>query len=244
MALNNYGYNRITSGNVDHVTEELLAESLRLRRSLNEKRGVGITLGSIAELQLLRGDLDGAAATVEEMLLLSAALTHAELTCVTFNLHGFLHLARGNRAQAEERFRESLRCSHPMGFQLLTAEAMLGLAEAAALQRDFTRALRFAVVACQVLTAEEQQLASFHQAAISRIERQLEQALDKASPAGDTDSSGNRHPRPGPGRGSKDRPKTDTFPPCHQAWPEKHEEIFKDRRKMSQRKPRRIPRSG
>jgi ATP/maltotriose-dependent transcriptional regulator MalT len=179
MALNNYGYNRITSGDVDHVTEELLAESLRLRRSLDEKRGVGITLGSLAELQLLRGDLDAAAATVEEMLSLSTALTHAELTCVTFNLHGFLHLARGHPAQAEERFRESLRRTRPMGFQLLIAEAVLGLAEVAALQGDFSRALRFAVVACQLLTAEEQQLASFHRAAISRIERQLEQALDQ-----------------------------------------------------------------
>ena len=100
MALNNYGYSRVMSGNVDDQTEELLAESLRLRRSLDEKRGVGITLGSIAELQLLRGDLDAAATTVEEMLTLSTALTHAELTSITLNLHGFLHLARGNPAQA------------------------------------------------------------------------------------------------------------------------------------------------
>ena len=178
MALNNYGYSRVMSGNVDDVTEELLTESLRLRRSLDEARGVGVTLGSIAELQLLRGDLDAAAATLEEMLILSTALTHAELTCVTFNLQGFLDLARGNPAQAEERFRESLRRSYLMGFQLLIAEALLGLAEIAALQGDFTRTVRFAVVACQALTMEGQQLASFHQAAISRIERQLEQALD------------------------------------------------------------------
>ena len=71
MALNNYGYSRMMSGNVDQVTEELLTESLQLRRSLDEKRGVGFTLGSLAELQLLRGDLDAAAATVEEMLILS-----------------------------------------------------------------------------------------------------------------------------------------------------------------------------
>ena len=180
MALNNYGYARVMSGNVDDLTDELLAESLRLRRSLDEKRGVGFTLGSIAELQLLRGDLDAAATTVEEMLILSATLTHAELTCITFNLQGFLHLARGNLALAEERFRESLQRSYPVGFQLLVAEALLGLAEVAALQGDFTRALRFAVVARQGLTAEEQQPTSFHQAAISRIERRLEQALDQA----------------------------------------------------------------
>ena len=220
MALNNYGYSRVMSGNVDDVTEELLAESLRLRRSLDEKRGVGLTLGSLAELQLLRGDLDAAAATVEEMLILSTALTHAELTCLTFNLHGFLHLARGNLTRAEERFRESLRRSYPTGFQLLIAEALLGLAEVAALQLDSTRAQQFAVVASQLLTAEGQQPASFHQAAISRIERQLEHALDQAALAGDTDSSGNRHPRPGPGRGGNRHPGL-TIP----ATSEKHEGI-------------------
>jgi tetratricopeptide (TPR) repeat protein len=181
MALNNYGCIRVMSGNVDDGTGELLAESLRLRRNLEEKRGVGFTLSSIAELQLLRGDLDAAAATVEEMLILSTALTHAELTCITFNLHGFLHLARGNPALAEERFRESLQRSYPVGFQLLIAEALLGLAEVAALQEDFTRALRFAVVANQALIAEEQQLTSSYQAAIRRIERHLEQALDPAA---------------------------------------------------------------
>jgi hypothetical protein len=180
MALNNYGYSRLMCGNVDDLTDELLAESLRLRRSLDEKRGVGLTLSSIAELQLLRGDLEAAAATVEEVLSLSTALTHAELTCISFNLQGFL-LARGNPALAEERFRESLQRSYPVGFQLLVAEALLGLAEVAALQEDFTRALRFAMVASQALTAEEQQPTSFHQAAISRIERYLELALDQAA---------------------------------------------------------------
>ena len=67
MALNNYGYSRVMGGNVDSATEKLLAESLQLRRSLDEKRGVGFTLGSLAELQLLRGDLETAATTVEEM---------------------------------------------------------------------------------------------------------------------------------------------------------------------------------
>ena len=181
MALNNYGYSRVMSGNADEMSDELLAESLRLRRSLDEKRGVGFTLSSIAELQLLRGDLAAATTTVNEMLILSATLTHAELTCITLNLHGFLHLARGNPALAQERFRESLQRSYPMGFQLLISEALLGLAEAAALQENFTRALRFAVVANQALIEEEQQLTSFHQAAIGRIECHLEQALDPAA---------------------------------------------------------------
>jgi hypothetical protein len=66
-----------------------------------------------------------------------------------------------------------------MGFQLLIAEALLGLAEVAVLQEDFTQALQFAVVASRALTTENQQPASFHQAAITRIERQLEQALDQ-----------------------------------------------------------------
>jgi hypothetical protein len=66
-------------------------------------------------------------------------------------------------------FQNSLQRSHPLGFQLLAAEALLGLSEAAAQQGAFTRALRFAVVACRVLTAAGQQLASFHQAASTAL---------------------------------------------------------------------------
>jgi tetratricopeptide (TPR) repeat protein len=179
MALNNYGYSRVMDGNVDSVTEKLLAESLQLRRSLDEKRGVGFTLGSLAELQLLRGDLEAAASTLEEMLTLSDALTHAELTSVTLNLHGFLYLARGDPAQAARVFQNSLQRSWPLGFQLLVAEALLGCGEAAAQQGAFTRALRFAVAASRVLTAAGQQPASLHRAAINRIERHVEQAIDQ-----------------------------------------------------------------
>jgi tetratricopeptide (TPR) repeat protein len=179
MALNNYGYNRVFSGNVDGQTEQLLAESLRLRRDLDEKRGIGITLGSIAELQLLRGDLDAAATTVEEMLTLSETLTHAELTSTALNMQGFLHLARGNQSRAAEAFRDSLHHSYPRGFQLLAAEALLGLGEAAAQQGAFSRALRFEVVASQVINPAGQQPANFHQSAINRIKCHVEEALDQ-----------------------------------------------------------------
>ena len=152
MALNNHGYNRVLTGDVDAVTEELLAESLRLRRQLDEKRGVVVTLSSLAELQLLREELGAAATTLEETLTLANALTHAELTCITLNLQGFLHLARGDATQAAHVFRDSIRRSQPHGFLPLVAEALLGLAEVAALQGAITRALRFAVVATQVIT--------------------------------------------------------------------------------------------
>jgi hypothetical protein len=66
-----------------------------------------------------------------------------------------------------------------MGFQLLTAEALLGLAEVVALQEDSTRTLRFAVVTSQILTTEDEKPTSFHQAAIGRIERRLERGLDQ-----------------------------------------------------------------
>jgi len=179
MALNNYGYSRVFSGNVDEQTEQLLAESLRLRRGLDEKRGIAVTLGSIAELHLLRGDLDAAATTVEEMLTLSKALTHAELTSTALNMHGFLHLARGNPGRAAEAFHDSLHHSYPLGFQLLAAEALLGLGEAAAQQGAFSRALRFEAAASQVINPAGQQPASFHQSAINRIERHVGKALDQ-----------------------------------------------------------------
>lgn len=179
MALNNLGYNRVMSGDVDRVTEELLTESLRLRRRLDEKRGMGITLGSLAELQLLRGDLDTAATTLQEMLTLSTALTHAELTSTTLNLQGSLHLARGDPAHAAAIFQNSLQRSRPLGFLFLAAEALLGLGEAAAQQRAFTRALRFAVAASQVLAAAGQQPASFHQTAFNRIQHHVDQAIEQ-----------------------------------------------------------------
>jgi len=106
-------------------------------------------------------------------------LTHAELTSVTLNLHGFLYLARGDPAQAARVFQNSLQRSRRLGLQLLVAEALLGLGEAAAQQGAFTRALRFAVAASRVLTAAGLQPASLHQAAINRIERHVEQAVDQ-----------------------------------------------------------------
>jgi predicted ATPase/DNA-binding SARP family transcriptional activator len=179
MALNNYGYSRVVSGNVDRQTEQLLEESLQLRRSLDEKRGIGFTLGSLAELQLVRGDIDAAAAAVEEMLTLADAITHAELTGITLNLHGFVHLARGDPGRAANAFRDSLRHCYPLGFQFLVAEALLGLGEAAAQQGAASRALRFEMVAGQVIEAVGQQPAPLHQATIDRIERVVEKALDQ-----------------------------------------------------------------
>ena len=205
MALNNYGYSRVMGGNVDSVTEKLLAESLQLRRSLDEKRGVGFTLGSLAELQLLRGDLEAAATTVEEMLNLSDALTHAELTSITLNLHGFLYLARGDPARAARVFQDSLQRSRPLGFQLLAAEALLGLRRSRrpggglhprpAVRRGRQPGPRRRRTTTRQLSPSRDQP---HPAPRGTSHR-------SAHPAGDTDSSRNRHPRPGPGRGSRRR---------------------------------------
>ena len=178
MALNNHAGGQLRSGNIDSQTEQLLAESLRLRRSLDEKRGIGITLANMAELHLLRGELDAAAATVEEMLSLASTLTHTELTCTALNTQGFLHLARGNPAQAAETFHASLQLSYPQGFQLDAADAVLGLAEAAAQQGDPSRALRLEMVASQVINTPEQQPGSFLQSAINRIEDHISEQLD------------------------------------------------------------------
>jgi hypothetical protein len=88
-----------------------------------------------------------------------------------------------------------------------------GLGEAAAQQAAFTRALRFAVAASRILTTAGQQPASFHQAAISRIQRQVEQAIDQsaqqairtAAETATLDQLLAEQPQTS---------KTDTFPPC------------------------------
>jgi predicted ATPase/DNA-binding SARP family transcriptional activator len=179
MVLNNHGYNRMISGNVNSETEELLMESLRLRRGLDEKRGVGITLGSLAELQLLRGDLEGADTSLEEMLSLSEALTHAELTSISLNLQGFLWLARSDPARAAGAFHASLQRAYPLGFTVLVGEALVGLAEAAAQQQSVARALRLSVVASNTLTKAGHIPSGLHQAAIDRIGHHVEQTLDQ-----------------------------------------------------------------
>ena len=76
---------------------------------------MGFTLGSLAELQLLRGDLDAAAATVEEMLTLSAALTHAELTCITSTCMASSTWAAATPPYAQERLQEMLPALPPDG---------------------------------------------------------------------------------------------------------------------------------
>ena len=171
---------------------------------------MGITLGSLAELQLLRGDLDAAATTLQELLTLSTALTHAELTSTTLNLQASSTWPTRPRPCCRDiPGLPAALC--PLGFWFLAAEALLGLGEAAAQQGAFTRALRFAAAASQVLAAAGQQPASFHQTAFNRVQHHVDQAIDPpaqqairaAGEAAPLTSSSLRQPP---------TPRTDTFP--------------------------------
>jgi len=163
MALNNYGFNRVQRGDVGEDTTALLEESLSLRRHLGEQRGVAVTLGSLAELHLIRGALEAAEPLLDEMLQLARALSHAELTCVALNLQGFLELGRNQVERGASLFLESLRRAVDSGHQLLTTEALLGLADVASRRALPARALRVATAALAAENQRGQPLTALHE---------------------------------------------------------------------------------
>ncbi len=109
MPLNNHGCNRVQRSEVDEATAALPEETLSLRRDLGEPRGLAVTLASLAELHLLRGDLHAAESLLEEMTTQVNGLPHSEVACVGLNLRGYLHLFGGD-ANAPRRPSAS-RCS-------------------------------------------------------------------------------------------------------------------------------------
>jgi tetratricopeptide (TPR) repeat protein len=192
MALNNFGYTKVLHGDVGPATEALLTESLELRRALQEKRGVAVTLGSLAEMHLRRGELQAAGTRLDEMLTLGAELSHIELICVALNLRGLCRIASGETVQAKTDLRDSLRRAAAVGYWHIVGEALLGMAAVTALDGATPRAFRFATVADRILTSggesvDERGLQAqpvehlvMHQRIIDDVIRQAGRTLDQA----------------------------------------------------------------
>ncbi len=181
MALNNHGYARVMLGEVGAQTQALLTESLRLRRELREKRGVAVTLGSLAELHLLRHDYDEAGAQLDEMRTLAVELAHAELICVALNLSATRHVALDAAPLAKSQLQESLRLSYPRGYWELVGEVLLQMAAVAVLDEFPARALRLAVVAQRVLTSGGGVLTALQRRTGDHVLGRVEQALGDAT---------------------------------------------------------------
>ncbi len=172
MALNNHGYNRVQRDEVDEATAALLEESLSLRRDLGEPRGLAVTLASLAELHVLRGDLHAAESLLEEMTAQVNGLPHSEVACVGLNLRGFLHLFGGDRDAASATFGESLQQASDSGYRRTTVEAVLGLAAVAAARGLDTRALRLCSAAVADESPDGNRLTALHQRVVDGVHAQ------------------------------------------------------------------------
>jgi tetratricopeptide (TPR) repeat protein len=141
MTLNNRGYALMTQGEFA-LARSLLDESLELRRELGEKRGVAITLSTVAELALAEGHLEQAVVALEEALELCRELGNVTIEAFLLSELGLAALYGGEHESAGQFFRQSLERCKELGDRTTTSECLAGLACVAAQERDALRAAR------------------------------------------------------------------------------------------------------
>jgi hypothetical protein len=114
-------------------------------------RGVALTLGNLADLQLLRGAFAAAGAELEEMLAVAEELGNAEIICGALNFQAIQSIELGDAAAARDRLRRSLNLSYPNAYWESVAEALLVMAALAVLESSPERSLLLALVAQRML---------------------------------------------------------------------------------------------
>lgn len=190
MALNNHGYNRVFRGDVDRDAATSLEESLALRLDLGEPRGIAVTMSSIIEMELVRGDLTTAASLLDELAAVSDRLPQSEIAAVGLNLLGCSQLLGGDVDRAAATFGKSLHLAVRAGYRRMMLEAVLGLAAVAAVRAMDRRALRLCSAAVASndrdgirLTALEQRLVGMVQIRTHGIEAPTRSAIVDAASA-------------------------------------------------------------
>jgi predicted ATPase/Tfp pilus assembly protein PilF len=128
LALNNYGDDLLEQRADTARARPLLEESLALRRTLGEPRGLVTTLNNLGVIALLDGDLDTAAGVFAEHLALAQK---AGLVLHTSWALAGLGLAAAYQYDAERAaplLRQGLRLARDLGNRFTAAECLAGLA--------------------------------------------------------------------------------------------------------------------
>jgi predicted ATPase/DNA-binding SARP family transcriptional activator/Tfp pilus assembly protein PilF len=128
LALNNYGDDLLEQRGDTARARPLLEESLVLRRSLGEPRGVVTTLSNLGVIALLDGDLDRAAGVFAEDLALAQQAGLVLHTSWALTGLGLAAAYQDDRGRAAPLLRQGLRLAHDLGNRFTAAECLAGLA--------------------------------------------------------------------------------------------------------------------
>jgi predicted ATPase/DNA-binding SARP family transcriptional activator/Tfp pilus assembly protein PilF len=128
LALNNRGDDLLRERGDTARARPLLEESLALRRTLGEPRGVAATLSNLGELALLDGDPDWAARLFAETLTLAQQAGLVPHTAWALTGLGLAAVCQNDKEHAAPLLRQALRLARDMRDRLTVAECLAGLA--------------------------------------------------------------------------------------------------------------------
>jgi predicted ATPase/DNA-binding SARP family transcriptional activator len=128
LALNNYGDDLLEQRADTTRARPLLEESLALRRSLGEPRGLVTTLGNLGVIALLDGDLDRAAGVFAEHLALAQQAGLVLHTSWALTGLGLAAAYQHDAKRAAPLLRQGLRLARDLGNRFTAAECLAGLA--------------------------------------------------------------------------------------------------------------------
>jgi tetratricopeptide (TPR) repeat protein len=128
LALNNYGGDVLEERADTAQARVLLEESLALRRSLGEPRGVATTLSNLGTLALLDGDADRAARLFAEHLTLAQQAGLVPHTAWALTGLGLVAVYQHDEERAAGLLRQGLRLARDLGDRPTVAQCLAGLA--------------------------------------------------------------------------------------------------------------------
>jgi Tetratricopeptide repeat len=141
MALNNLSCTLMEQG--DYAAARPLAEeSLALRRGLGEKRGIAISVSTVAELALATGDGESATPLLEESLAIVRELGHMQFEAIATTELGLAGLYAGDRKRPRLLLEQALARCLELDDRQTAADCLSGLAALAGLEGDLDRAAR------------------------------------------------------------------------------------------------------
>jgi tetratricopeptide (TPR) repeat protein len=128
LALNNYGDDLLEQRADTARARPLLEESLALRRTLGEPRGLVTTLNNLGIIALLDGDLDTATGVFAEHLALAQQAGLVLHTSWALTGLGLAAAYQHDAERAAPLLRQGLRLAQDLGNRFTAAECLAGLA--------------------------------------------------------------------------------------------------------------------
>jgi predicted ATPase len=142
LALDAMGWTALVQG--DHARAgQFFEEGLALFQQLGQSHNIAVCLTSLGAKALVQGEYTRARELCAKSLALGRAIGAKAIISMCLSIQGSIALVQGDNAQAQACFKECLALCLKTGNKLLTAVCLIGLAGAAAGQRQATRAARF-----------------------------------------------------------------------------------------------------